>query len=486
VEAGADGVEVHAAHGYLLNRFLSPHYNARTGTYGGDADGRWDVLRKILQHIRRAIGTDAILGVRVPAWEEVDGGLTVADVATGLAGCAAWLSYINISIGNHDGLAAGRPVLAYTTPWLVSRPSLSAAASVIRESAGLPVVVTGGVVTARDVATLLAEGADLVGIARAAIADAEFARKVLAGHGDAITACIGCNECTLVPFSCPVNPAAGREAEMAVRRRPDATRRSLAVVGGGPAGLAAGLAAAARGHHVTILEREDALGGQLADLVRDPARRRWTDWLQRLRAEAGNALDVKLGSEVHRIDDLDADAVVVAVGAIASAPGFDDDGSVPLLSSTDVLRGARPIGPVLVVGGTEPHLDPLLTARLLAAEGLDVYLVSQLVTVAPTLEQRTLNHLLRTLAEFGVVIRPSTRVTGVHGATARVENLLSGRTDELQIGGIVLAQSRLPDPVASRWQLSSAERPVYLVGDALAPRRLTHAVLEGARFGASV
>jgi 2,4-dienoyl-CoA reductase-like NADH-dependent reductase (Old Yellow Enzyme family)/thioredoxin reductase len=482
VATGADGVEVHAAHGYLLNRFLSPYYNRRVGRYGGD--NRWAVMHAILAGIRTAIGPRAVLGVRLPAWEQVEGGLTSEDVAAGAAGCAQWLSYINLSLGNHDGLAAGRPVLAYTTPWLVERPSLSAAAAMVRAAADVPMLVTGGVTSAADVEALLAGGADLVGIARAVIADAGFARKVLAGDGAAIAECVGCNECTYVPFSCPVNPAAGREAEL--RITPAVARRTVAVVGAGPAGLAAALAAAQRGHRVTVYDRAPRLGGRLAELVRDPARARWTSWLDRLPAQATARLDVRLDLAVDDSAALEADVIVWATGAVPAPPGFSTDGSAAVLTSSDVLAGARPPGPVLVVGGTEPHVDPLLTARLLAADGLSVRVVSELVTIAPAVERRTLNHLLRLLSELGVEVATSTQVAEIAGGAARTVALLSGRTTEVPVGAVVLAHTRRPDPLATRIAVRGQERPVYIVGDALAPRRLTHAVLEGARFGASL
>jgi 2,4-dienoyl-CoA reductase (NADPH2) len=185
---------------------------------------------------------------------------------------------------------------------------------------------------------------------------------------------------------------------------------------------------------------------------------------------------------------LDADVFVLATGAVPAPAAFADDGSVRVLTSADVLRGERPDGDgtVLVVGGTEPHLDPLLTARLLAADGRAVRLVSELVAVAPTVEQRTLNHLLSVLAALDVEIATSTRLDAVAGGQARTTQLLADRGACAAVGAIVLAHTRRPDPFAARLSASPQDgRPTFVVGDALAPRRLTHAVLEGARFGTS-
>jgi hypothetical protein len=246
------------------------------------------------------------------------------------------------------------------------------ACGAIKSATGLPVIVTGGFVAAAQVLDALASGqADLVGIARAAIADPSFAEKAMNGDGAAIVECIGCNECVLVPFSCPVNPAAGREQEFV--RSPAPARKRMVVVGGGPAGLSAGLALAGRGHDVLLFEQQEHLGGRLHDLVADPVRAGWQRMLDRLVSPASARLTITLGARLTAADveALAPHAVIVATGAEPAPTSFVNDGSVLELSSVDVLRGHRPaIGSeVLVVGRTEPHLDPLLTARLLATEG---------------------------------------------------------------------------------------------------------------------
>lgn len=505
-DAGLHGVEVHAAHGYLVNRFLSPAYNQRRDGYGGAPQACWRLLEEILVEVRRVIGADGVLGVRLPAYEEVDGGLTAADVAAGAARLAGLLDYVNVSFGNHDGIAHGRPVTAYTTPWLSERPDLLPACAEIRGRTGLPVIVTGGFVTAGQVDGALASGsADLVGVARALIADPRFAQQVLGGQGTDVVTCVGCNECVLVPFSCVVNPAAGREADLPspaaplpATSLPTTARRArrVVVVGGGVAGLTAGLGLARRGDNVILAEAAGELGGVLAALVKDPVRGRWTGLLHRLVAAAGDDVDVRRDCrpDATTIAAWEPELVVLATGGRPADDGDpadtpSADGTVDVLTSLAVLHGARPVrpGPVLVAAGREPHLDPLLTARLLAAAGHEVVLVAEAVVPGAGIEPRTHIALMRLLFAAGVRVCTPYRLRATERGRVGLVHLFGGPDLDLPAGTVVRAEGQRGAAVVTSElapELAALGLDHVVIGDALAPRRLTHAVLEGARVAA--
>ncbi|WBB99969.1 FAD-dependent oxidoreductase [Solwaraspora sp. WMMA2080] len=504
VAAGFDGVELHAGHGYLLNRFLSPHYNRRTDRYGGSPAGRLRLIRRILRTVRAELGDRSLLGVRLTAGEEVPSGIDAAGVAGIAAGLADLVDYVNLSLGNHDGLRDGRPATAYTGSWLVPPAPAAQTARRVRAVIDVPVLVSGRITDPAIARGLVADGAaDLVGLARALIADPTFPRRAVSGDDAGIVRCVACNECVRVPFSCPANPAAGREAEFAprpaappagpalVRRR--RARRRIAVVGAGPAGVEAAVGAAAAGAEVTLIEAADVVGGTLRHLVGTPLLADWAPLLHRLERRLAPLLDrpspaggrvvlrTATTATADHPDLLGADLVVLATGGRPGPAGFPVDR--PVLTTMDLLAGRRPAPgvPVLVVGGAERHLEPLIAADLLAGEGWPVQVCTECVDIGPDLDQRTRPAVLRRLYGRAVVFAPMSRVHRWSGGAVEVEQLFTGQRSILDAGAVVLAHGRTADD-GLRAALP-ADLECQVVGDALAPRRLTHAVLEGARFG---
>lgn len=497
VAAGFDGVELHASHGYLLNRFLSPHYNRRTDEWGAGPA----LVDRLLDEIRARIGDGPVLGIRLQVSEEIAGGLTSDSSAAIAVALADRLDYLSVSIGNHTGVRDNRPTTAYTSPWTTSPAPALGGARVIRRAlaeAGhaLPLLVTGRITTAELARSIVADGdADMIGLARALIADPDFPAKAIGGREGEIDRCIGCNECVRVPLSCPVNPEAGREGALALGI--PSVRRRIVVVGAGPAGVNVATRAAQRGHLVTLIDREDGIGGALRRLVRSPLLAEWSamvDQLERQLQRSGVTVLLSTEATDEVLAELDPDRVVWATGSEPVPLGFtvergsSGDGEsatgAPPLTTDALLGGKRPAPgvPVVVVAGAEPHLEPFIAADLLASEGWRVTVISERAALGGDVEPRTLNALWGRLAERGVrfelMLRPVVWSEGV----LETENTFGGPPRSFAAGAVVVAQGRQAVPVPA----TDATAEPYLVGDALAPRRLTHAVLEGARFGAHV
>jgi 2,4-dienoyl-CoA reductase (NADPH2) len=486
VGAGSDGLELHAGHGYLLNRFLSPYYNQRADSYGGSLAGRLRLVRRILAEIRDRIGPQPLLGIRLPTAEEVPGGLAPTDVADIAAELSGEISYLSVSLGNHDGLRDGRPTTAYTAPWLVGDIPAVEGARAIRERVNCPVLVTGRVTTPQLAEHLVQSGAaDLVGLARALLADPRFAERTLRGGHDSIVQCIGCNECTLVPFSCTVNPQAGREEELSLRPAPE--RQRVVVVGAGPAGVFAATRAAARGHEVVLFDSAPHAGGTAGLLGKAEVLSAWSAFgaqLQRIVRES--TVDFRPGRRVSAEDvaTLDPDAVVIATGAQLHPPDLSTHAEVR--SGLDVLAHGRTDanGPIVVVGGSEPHLEPLIVAEAMLAAGQPITLLSEHVTVGQSVEPRTLNFYLGRLLRSGVAVVPMTRAIEWRNGVLRAVNLYSERESTYEAATVIAVGTRYAaDGLAPEVEQALPGVPVHVIGDALAPRRMTHAALEGMRVG---
>src|SRR6056297_3244378 len=268
-QAGLDGVEVVASHGYLLSQFLNPRINRREDSYGGSAENRMRFVREVIAAVRAGAGEEMIVGMRLSGEDNDQHGLEqpeMAEIAVALAEDGQ-LDYLNVAAGTSAGLAGSTHIVppmaydvAYTAPL----------AAAIRARVALPVLVAGRINQPQDAETVLSSGqADMCGMTRALISDPEMPEKARAGRLDDIRACIACNQACIghmlngTPISCIQRPETGRELEYGTMTPADTPRRVM-VVGGGPAGMKAAAVAAARGHRVTLFEAGAALGGQVS------------------------------------------------------------------------------------------------------------------------------------------------------------------------------------------------------------------------------
>lgn len=265
MEGGFDGIELQCSHSSIVRGFLSPATNTREDAYGGSLENRARLLLEIVDAVRATIGSDRALGVRLCGDELIEGGTQIDDalsVARMVEDCGK-VDYINTSIG-----VATATLFMIEASMQVPPGYAFYIPSAIRQAVSLPVVGVGRVKDPHQAERALAEGTcDLVGVVRGQIADPDFATKARSGHPSDIRTCLSCNqECVGRMglnrwLGCIENPRAGLEATPLPR---PARRRTVVVVGGGPAGLQAAVTAADNGHRVVLLERLDRLGGRAA------------------------------------------------------------------------------------------------------------------------------------------------------------------------------------------------------------------------------
>jgi 2,4-dienoyl-CoA reductase (NADPH2) len=477
VAGGYDGLEVQASQASVIRQFLSPPTNDRDDVYGEDPAR---VLVEILAAVRAVLGPGRVLGVRLQGDEGIAGGLTASDAAAMARRVAGQVDYVNTAVGVATAtLPLIEPPMGVPAGYAAAVPAAVRAA--LRPARTVPVVGVGRFTEPAQVAATLAAGTcDLVGVVRGQIADPGFARAALAGGR--VRRCIGCNqECIAAVghnrrLGCVVNPRAGREAEALPA---PGVRRRVLVAGGGPAGLAAAVGAARRGHDVHLVEAGARLGGQVAWAAAAPGRGELGHLVADLVAELAG-LGVRTSLERTVDDDLVAaqepDVVVDATGSVPRRPAW---AGAAVLDVEDVLRGgARPRGRVLVVDEAGGHAAPS-AAELLARSGATVTTVTPALVAAgdlgPTLEGP---RWARRAAALGIGQEVETVVLAAddgHDGTVVVRLLhhLTGVEETRLVDAVVAC-----GPRAARAPVTS-HAPVVRVGDAVAPRRLDAAVREG-------
>jgi 2,4-dienoyl-CoA reductase-like NADH-dependent reductase (Old Yellow Enzyme family)/thioredoxin reductase len=491
VTAGLDGIEVHAAHGYLVNQFLSPATNQRDDDFGGSPERRLRFLLAILDAVRDECGDGFPIGVRLPGIEFVEGGLDVTDVCSIAQQLERWgVAYINVSSGNYTGLAHGAQLAYVASSYTPQGPNVPFARAIRGALDRVPVIVAGRITDLRFAEQILVDGAaDMIGITRALIADPRIIAKARDGRFSDVITCIGGNECHYGrTVACAVNPAAGREEELEIR----ATHhpRRVLVVGGGPAGLECARVAALRGHRVELVEAAPTLGGVLRIVAADPNRREFEGFLDGLARRALDAgVAVTLGERVtpDGLAASTADVVVLATGAlewVPSVPGVDDPRVVTALR---VLAGEMPLGRhVLVVGGRDDHFPPLTTADFVAERVERVTLLTELAAIGQGIEAANQLMLLRRLLDRRVALETLSALHAIGRTEVAVRNVITNRVTTIDdVDTVVLACGRRPSNALVD-AVVGTDRRVQVIGDCFSPRRLVHAMLDGARVGVTI
>lgn len=501
VRGGFDGIEVQAAHGYLIHQFLSPKYNRRTDEYGGSPENRVRFLVETLEQVRDAVGPGVAVGCRLVGDDDVfDGKLTPDDCGelAGLIEQTGLADFMNVSAG------ISGPGMVRTN--YADHVSAAYAAGAVRKAVSrTPVFAVQRIITPDEAEGVLQRGeADVITLVRALIADPEWVRKAEQGHSGHIRLCTGSNQSCLgnlmqgAPINCVQNPAVGREDFLGLDTfEPAATTKRVVVIGGGPGGLEAAWVAAARGHAVTLLERAEVLGGMIRLAERLPGRgelSNFADW----RADECHrrGVDIRLGfdADANAVMALEPDAVIVATGGRASLGGSSYFHPMPVPGSdqpfvfdhVDALRAALEpeaslddrIGRRVVILDAVGHIEAIGLAELLAGQGRHVNLVTPLPSPI-ALDFETSAVALPRAVRAGAIWRPNTVIGNIGLHDVLLMDVLSGATETLDgVDSVVIRTHGIAVDDLFH-ELRSRVDTVIRVGDALAVRYCDRAIYDG-------
>ena len=475
-ESGADGVEIHMAHGYLVNQFLSPFSNKRTDEFGGDPDRRMRMAIEVLRTVRNKVGPDFLVLCRLSADEYVEGGLRLEDtkeIAKALERNGADGLHISACVGasghlNHPSYYSEEGVFVHL-------------AQGIKSVVGIPVITVGRIRTPEMANRILEEEkADLVSMGRALIADPHLPIKALQGKREEIIPCISCNRCVLSIrkdfLKCAVNPETGREAIFRLKKTEQPKR--VWIIGGGPAGIKAAEIAALRSHQVTLYEEKERLGGRFLLAAIPPKKEILKDFIDQLTRRL-KKLPVKivLGKpfSLSSLRRGKPDVVIVATGANPFFPPIDGIQETKAVSVEEALSGEVHLGKkILVVGGGGIGAE---VADHLSENGNEVTLIEMREGIALDLVAHLQYFLNKRLREKGVQILISTKAIRFEKDGLWVEDPQGMK----RLGGfdsIVIALGSIPNDELFD-SLKGKVPEVYVVGDASKPREVMEAVLEG-------
>lgn len=481
-KAGADGVEIHAGTGFIVNQFICPFTNKRTDEYGGSVENRLRILRNVVNKTRQKVGKDFPLTVKISAIDFMEGGASAEDIQKiapiiedmGIAG-------INLAVGWHESSVP-------TVTSQIDEGHWSYLAEGIKKVVKIPVISTYRICSPGVADKVISEGkADLVGMARGLIADPDLPNLTREGRAQDIRPCIACCLCLDALFQreqikCSVNPRLVREKETELAEA--AVRKKIVVVGGGAAGMEAARVAALRGHRVILFEKNKVTGGQLISAAASPFKsniNKFTDYMKRQLIKAG--VEIKPGIEVtaQLISKESPDEVILATGAAPNVPDIPGIENANVFNPVEILEGKREIKgqKVVVMGGGFIGCE---TADFLSSRGKKVIITSRQDKIGYDLGISNRWSLLNRLKKNSVIMEPGFMPGEIFFGGVK------GRQNDKEVvfeGDVVAAGGMKPENSLEK-ALKQKGIKFRKAGDCLEARRIRDALIEGYDAGMAV
>ena len=490
--AGYDMVEIHAAHGFLLNSFMSPFMNKRTDEFGGSLKNRMRFPIGVVKRIQEMVGDDFPIIFRMSADEFIEEGVTtkesplmakmLEEAGVAAVDCTSGIDETYWKCNDIMRLPEGFKAYIWDA---------------VKKKVTIPVIGQGAIRSPELAEKVLRENmADFIAMTRPLAADPDWPKKAAEGRSDDIRKCISCNEChpgmggisriDRWPGHCAINPDCGRERDF-YEIKPAEVKKKVMVIGSGPAGMEAARVASQRGHDVTLYERDGKLGGQLPLCSKPPGKTKINWFLEYLtfQLEKQN-VKVELNTEVtpELVKKVKPDVVIVATGSepiIPDVPGINDK---KVVTAHDVLADMMKIKgeKVLVAGG---GLVGVETAEFLAEQGNKVTVLEMLPKMAQDMEILHRKMVMDALKENKAVLLTERRLLEITDKGATIENTKTREREEIEADWVVLAVGVKP-----RKELIEAVEDivdeVYTAGDCEKPRKIMEATYEGSLWARRV
>ncbi|ACB85994.1 NAD(P)/FAD-dependent oxidoreductase [Natranaerobius thermophilus] len=484
-KAGVDGVEIHGAHGYLINQFLSPYTNRRTDKYGGNFENRMRFLTEIIVGIKYMCGNDFPISVRLSADEFNPKGIDLQEgtkIAKYLESIG--VDAINVSCGSYE---TGTTIIepnAFQQGW---KKHLAAK---IRLKLNIPVIAVNNIKEPQIAEQMLSDQVcDFVGLGRSQLADPQWIYKAYQGKDEMIRPCISCLYCIEQlmggrKFKCSVNPYLGREQEFS-QLTVDGQGDTVAIIGGGPAGMVAAETLALRGFTPVIFEKEQELGGTLLTADKTPHKEqitRYVKYMEKRLTELNVKLNLGQEATVDTIKALSPKAVFVAAGANPIVPkdisGIDKD---HVYTVFDVLKGEVELTNqhVAVIGS---GLTGLETAELLGQQGNKISVVEMAKEIGPSVYRNILADITGRLKHYDVNYMPLQQLKKVTDNSIITLDRQKSTLAELEVDAVVLALGVTPNTKLAEEFYQSFEN-CYYIGDIVEAARIPEAVRDGLEKG---